>query len=140
MAGEHTLAETKLKVMPLLHATTNEPSKNQLSTPYSFYDMAYKILNFKVTRQGQRSNQGTMMVHTYTPIPTNVPTTCQHTTPYRFRDIVQTRLLKKIASEMPVPHSLGKYFQHHEIQKYCTSTNFRILSEHCQLYKGPNNV
>ena len=46
----------------------------------------------------------------------------------------------KIASEMPVPHSLGKYFQHHEIQKYCTSTNFRILSEHCQLYKGPNNV
>ena len=47
---------------------------------------------------------------------------------------------EKIASEMPVPHSLGKYFQHHEIQKYCTSTNFRILSEHCQLYKGPNNV
>ena len=46
----------------------------------------------------------------------------------------------KIASEMPVPHSLGKYFQHHEIQKYCTSINFRILSEHCQLYKGPNNV
>ena len=46
----------------------------------------------------------------------------------------------KIASEMPVPHSLGKYFQHHEIQKYCISTNFRILSEHCQLYKGPNNV
>ena len=48
--------------------------------------------------------------------------------------------LKKIASEMPVPHSLGKYFQHHEIQKYCISINFRILSEHCQLYKGPNNV
>ena len=48
--------------------------------------------------------------------------------------------LSKIASEMPVPHSLGKYFQHHEIQKYCISTNFRILSEHCQLYKGPNNV
>ena len=46
----------------------------------------------------------------------------------------------KIASEMPVPHSLGKYFQHHEIQKYCISINFRILSEHCQLYKGPNNV
>ena len=46
----------------------------------------------------------------------------------------------KIASEMPIPHSLGKYFQHHEIQKYCISTNFRILSEHCQLYKGPNNV
>ena len=48
--------------------------------------------------------------------------------------------IEKIASEMPVPHSLGKYLQHHEIQKYCTSTNFRILSEHCQLYKGPNNV
>ena len=48
--------------------------------------------------------------------------------------------LSKIASEMPVPHSLGKYFQHHEIQKYCISINFRILSEHCQLYKGPNNV
>ena len=46
----------------------------------------------------------------------------------------------KIASEMTVPHSLGKYFHHHEIQKYCTSTKFRILSEHCQLYKGPNNV
>ena len=49
-------------------------------------------------------------------------------------------ITEKIASEMPVPHSLGKYFQHHEIQKYCISTNFRILSEHCQLYKGPNNV
>ena len=48
--------------------------------------------------------------------------------------------LPKIASEMPVPHILGKYFQLHEIQKYCVSTNFRILSEHCQLYKGPNNV
>ena len=24
-------------------------------------------------------------------------------------------LILKIASEMPVPHSLGKYFQHHEI-------------------------
>ena len=47
---------------------------------------------------------------------------------------------KKIASEMPVPHSLGKYFQHHEIQKHCTSTKFRILSEHCQLYKVPKNV
>ena len=46
----------------------------------------------------------------------------------------------KIASEMPVPHSLGKYFQHHEIQKYCISTNFRIHSEHCQLHKVPNNV
>ena len=46
----------------------------------------------------------------------------------------------KIASEMPVPHSLGKYFQHHEIQKHCTSTKFRILSEHCQLYKVPKNV
>ena len=45
---------------------------------------------------------------------------------------------KKIASEMPIPHSLGKYFQHHEILKYCISTNFGILSEHCQLYKGPN--
>ena len=44
----------------------------------------------------------------------------------------------KIASEMPVPHSLGKYFEHHKIQKF--STEFRILSEHCQLYKGPNNV
>ena len=42
--------------------------------------------------------------------------------------------VKKIASEMPVPHSLGKYFQHHEIQKYCISTNFRILSEHCQFF------
>ena len=48
--------------------------------------------------------------------------------------------LTKIASEMPVPHSLRKYFQHHEIQKYCISINFRILSEHCQLYIGPNNV
>ena len=47
---------------------------------------------------------------------------------------------EKIASEMPVPHSLGKYFQHHEIQKYCISTNYRILSEHSHLYKGPNNV
>ena len=47
---------------------------------------------------------------------------------------------KKIASEMPVPHSLGKYFQHHEIQKHCTSTKFRILSELCQLYKVPKNV
>ena len=27
---------------------------------------------------------------------------------------------------MPVPHSLGKYFQHHEIQKYCTSTRLVI--------------
>ena len=40
----------------------------------------------------------------------------------------------------PVPHSLGKYFQHHEIQKHCTSTKFRILSEHGQLYKVPKNV
>ena len=31
-------------------------------------------------------------------------------------DIVAYPLGKgKIASEMPVPHSLGKYFQHHEI-------------------------
>ena len=55
-------------------------------------------------------------------------------------DIVLSITTIKIASEMPVPHSLGKYFQHHEIQKYCISINFRILSEHCQLYKGPNNV
>ena len=48
--------------------------------------------------------------------------------------------LIKVASEMPVPHSLGKYFQHHEIQKHCTSTKFRILSEHCQLYKAQKNV
>ena len=37
----------------------------------------------------------------------------------------------KIASEMPVPHSLGKYFQHHEIQKHCASKvqdTFRALS------------
>ena len=66
------------------------------------------------------------------------------TVPGTIRNTVRRKIwgktLGKIASEMPVPHSLGKYFQHHEIQKYCTSTNFRILSEHCQLYKGPNNV
>ena len=28
---------------------------------------------------------------------------------------VYSLLNSKIASEMPVPHSLGKYFQHHEI-------------------------
>ena len=53
---------------------------------------------------------------------------------------VKVSQLQKIASEMPIPHSLGKYFQHHEIQKYCTSTKFRILSEHCQLYNRLNNV
>ena len=29
--------------------------------------------------------------------------------------VLKTRNNIKIASEMPVPHSLGKYFQHHEI-------------------------
>ena len=34
---------------------------------------------------------------------------------YKYTSILYVIISEKIASEMPVPHSLGKYFEHHEI-------------------------
>ena len=50
-----------------LHPLTNVPTKYQLPTPYSCWDIAQtRFYRSRSLQQGQRSNQGqTMMLHTY---------------------------------------------------------------------------
>ena len=51
-----------------LQPLTNVPTKYQLPTPYSFQDIAQtRFYRSRSLQQGQRSNQGHMTLHTYTP-------------------------------------------------------------------------
>ena len=66
-----------------LHPLTNVPTKYQLPTPYSFWDIAQtRFSNSKSLWQGQRSNQDVAHLHPLT----NVPTKYQLPTPYSFWD------------------------------------------------------
>ena len=48
---------------PHLHPLTNVPTKYQLPTPYGFQDIARtRFYRSRSLRQGQRSNQGQMMM------------------------------------------------------------------------------
>ena len=80
MAGEHTLAQPKLKVTPT--PPTNVPTKYQLPTPYGLRDIARtRFYKSRSLQQGQRSNQGyTMTLHTLS----NDPTKYQLPTPNGF--------------------------------------------------------
>ena len=51
-----------------LEPLTNVPTKHQHPTPYSFRDIARtRFYRSRSLRQGQKSNQGQTMFHTYTP-------------------------------------------------------------------------
>ena len=52
-----------------LHPLSNIPTKYQVPTPYSFWDIARtRFYSSRSLQQGQRSNQGQIMtLHTYTP-------------------------------------------------------------------------
>ena len=54
-----------------LQPLTNDPTKYQLATPYTFQDIARtRFYRSRSLRQGQRLNQGHIMtLHTYTPQP-----------------------------------------------------------------------
>ena len=69
MAGEHTLAEPKLKVTPWCTPIPPNLHPYQLSTFYTLFNPKNsqdKILKLTVTMTRSKLNQGhTMMLHTY---------------------------------------------------------------------------
>ena len=69
-----------------LHPLTNVPTKYQLPTPYSSWDIA-RTRFYRSKSLRQRSNHDVAQLHPLT----NVPTTYQLPTPYGFQDIARTR-------------------------------------------------
>ena len=70
MAGQHTLAESKLKVTPWCTPTSHNQCPYQVSTSYTFQNSRAWTRSSKSRslQQGQRSNQGhTMLLHAFTP-------------------------------------------------------------------------
>ena len=57
-----------------LQPPTNVHAKYQLPTPYGFRDIAQRrFYRSRSLRQGQRSYQGHMTLHTYNPQPMSLP-------------------------------------------------------------------
>ena len=78
-----------------LQSTTSVPTKYQLPTPYSFLHIARtRFYRSRSLQQGQRSNQGDIMMFAHLHPLTNVPSRYQLPTPYGFRDIAQIRFYR----------------------------------------------
>ena len=97
MAGEHTLAEPKLKVTARCTPTplTNVPTKCQPSTPYGIKEInPDKILKLMVTMTRSKVKSTSHHDVAHLQPPTNVPTKYQLPIPYGFKDIAQIRFYR----------------------------------------------
>ena len=118
MAGEHTLAELKLKV-------------TQWCTPAPPNQCHYQVLYGSWTHFGRaKRSHHDAHIHLRTP-PTNVPPKCQPSTPYGIQEIAQTRFYRSRSLRQGQRSNQGHTMTLHNYNPppvYLSSINFLHLN------------